>query len=154
MKNNAIKYTIGICLLSFLTILSPNYSEALAPYEVSIQFSFDTESPDIPEVSRYRLYKDGIAFCEESLTESQVLTCTVDTPGTFDFTLAAVYINGRESPRSAPFRFSVTNEDAALVALQVLSGQNPQDVETLGSLTGTPVIEMADIIHSLRQSVQ
>ena len=157
MKKNILTYVIGLCFLSFLTILTPGQSEAFHTYEVSIQFSFDTDSPDIPDVYGYRLYKDGVEFCSESLenlTESQVLTCTVDTPGTFDFTLAAVYLNGRESPHSAPFRFSVTSEDVALVALQVLSGQNPQDIETLGGLAGTPVIEMADIIHSLRQSVQ
>jgi hypothetical protein len=154
MKKNIITYAIGLCFLSFLTILTPGQSEAAHAYEVSIQFTFDEQAPDIPEVSGYRLYKDGIAFCEESLTASQVMTCTVDAPGTFDFELAAVYINGRESPHSAPFRFSVTSEDVALVALQVLSGQNPQDIETLGSLAGTPVIDMADIIHSLKQSVQ
>ena len=155
MKKNIIKYAIGVCFLFSLITLIPGNSEALDHiYEISIQFSFDTESPEIPEVSAYRLNKDGIQFCEESLIESQVMTCTVDTPGTFDFTLAAVYLNGRESPHSAPFQFSVTSEDVALVALQVLSGQNPQDIETLGGLAGTPVIEMADIIHSLRQSVQ
>ena len=157
MKNYIMKYTIGVCLISFLTLLIPCHSEAFHTYDVSIQFSFDTESPDIPDVYGYRLYKDGVEFCAESLEnlpESQVMTCTVDKPGTYDFTLAAVYINGRESPHSAPFRFSVTSEDVALVALQVLSGQNPQDINTLGSLAGTPVIEMADIIHSLKQSVQ
>ena len=155
MEKNILKYTIGVCFLSFLTFLIPDHSEAVDwNYQLSIQYSYDTQSGDIPEVSRYRLYKDGIAFCEEDATESQVITCAVDTPGTFDFVLAAVYINGRESPHSVPFRFSVTSEDAALVALQVLSGQNPQNIETLGNLAATPVIEMADIIHSLKQSVQ
>ena len=158
MKKNIIKYAIGVCFLFSLITLIPGHSEAFHTYEVSIQFSFDTESPDLPDVVYgYRLYKDGVELCSESLenlTETQVLNCTVDTPGTFDFTLAAVYLNGRESPHSAPFQFSVTSEDVALVALQVLSGQNPQDIETLGGLAGTPVIEMADIIHSLRQSVQ
>ncbi len=155
MKEKTIKYAIGLCFLSLLTILLPSHSVAVDwAYEVSIQFSFDTEAPDIPEVTGYRLYKDGVEFCEESLPASQVMTCTVDTPGSFDFTLAAVYINGRESPQSAPFRFSVTSEDAALVALQVLSGQDPQDIETLGSVAGAPNIEMADIIHSLRQAAQ
>ncbi len=152
MKKNILKYTISACVLSFLTILAPGHSEALdLVYEVSIQYSFDPPTG----VSGYRLYKDGIPVngCVESPAGSQ-MTCPVDTPGTFDFTLAAVYVNGRESPQSAPFPFSVTCEGAALVALQVLSGQNPQDIETMGSLAGTPVIEMADIIHSLRQSVQ
>jgi len=155
MKTDTIKYTIGACFISLLTILFPVHSEAVEwDYQMSIQFSFDTESPDIPEVVGYRLYRDGIQFCEVIQPASQEITCSVDTPGTFDFTMAAVYVNGRQSPQSAPFRFSVTSEDAALVALQVLSGQDPQDIETVGSLAGTPVIEMADIIHSLRQSVQ
>ncbi len=156
MKKNIIKYAIGGCFFFLLTTLIPGHSKALDHiYQVSIEFSFDTQAPDIPEVTGYQLYKDGIPLlCEESLTEPQVMTCAVDTPGTFNFTLAAVYLNGRESPQSAPFQFSVTSEDVALVALQVLSGQNPQDIETLGSLAGTPVIDMADIIHSLKQSVQ
>ena len=100
------------------------------------------------------MYKDGIPICEESLTGSQILTCTVDTPGTFDFTLCAIYLNGRESPPSVPFQFSVTSEGVAIVALQVLSCQNPQNIDDLGNLAGTPTIEMADIIHSLKQSAQ
>ena len=153
MKKNIIKYAIGGCLLCLFTTLMPGHSEAIdLSYEVSIQFSFDS-----PDVETYQLYKNGVLFCSEDLVnlpESQVLTCTVDSPGTYDFTLAAVYLNGRESPPSAPFRFTVTCENAALVALQVLSGQNPQDLDPMGNVAGTPVIEMADVIHSLRQSAQ
>jgi len=144
-----------MCFLSILTLLIPVHSEALdRVYQVSIEFSFDTQSPEIPEVTGYRLYKDGNPLCDASLEESQIMTCPVDTPGTFDFTLSAIYLNGRESPQSAPFQFSVTSEDVALVALQVLSGQDPQDIETLGTIAGTTAIDMADIIQSLRQSVQ
>ena len=44
--------------------------------------------------------------------------------------------------------------DITLVALQVLSGQNPQDIENLGNVAGKTAVERADIIHLLRQSVQ
>ena len=64
-EKNIIKYAIGLCFLSFLTFLIPSHSEAFHTYEVSIQFSFDTESPDIPDVYGYRLYKDGVEFCVE-----------------------------------------------------------------------------------------
>jgi hypothetical protein len=155
MKKNIIKYAIGGLFLFSLITLIPGHSKALDQiYEVSVEFSFDSQAPGGQEISGYRLYKDGIQLCEEGEADSQVISCAVDTPGTFDFTLSALYMGGGESPQSAPFQFSVTSEDVAIVALQVLSGQNPQDIENLGTLAGTTAVEMADIIHSLRQSVQ
>jgi hypothetical protein len=155
MEKNIIKYAISGCFLFLLTTLIPGHSKALDHiYEILIEFSFDTQVAGGEEVSGYRLYKDGISLCDDSGAESQVITCAIDTPGTFDFSLSALYTGGGESPQSAPFQFSVTSEDVAIVALQLLSGQNPQDIENVGSLAGTTAVEMADIIHSLRQSVQ
>lgn len=153
MRINNIKYVLGVSVICISAILFPDHSKALDhDYEVSVEFSFDANSVPGKEVSGYRLYKEGINLCEESAVQPQIMSCTVKAPGTFDFTLSVLFSDGSESPQSSPFTFSVTSTDAAIVALQVLSGQNPQDIEDLGNIAGTSTVDMADVIHSLRQS--
>ena len=105
-------------------------------------------------MSGYRLYKEGINLCEEGVVEPQMITCMVDTPGTFDFTLSVLYSDDSESPQSAPFEFSVTNQYLAMKGLQVLTGQQATDTEGLGNVAGNTTIGLEDVIQSLRQMAQ
>ena len=141
-----------IVLLSLL--LSAIGNAALAEHEMQIDFSFDTQAMPEKEIAGYRLYKEGNLECQSGPVDPQNISCTIASiTGTFAYTLSAFFTDGYESPQSTPYNFSI-NQSLAIKGLQVLSGQSVSGISDMGSLASGAAVDLADVIHLLRQSAQ
>ncbi len=125
-------------LFLFLLCLLPIDSHALLQdYAVQANFSFDAPSITEKQVLAYRLYKDAELACENGPVAPQVLDCSITTePGTYDFTLTALYNDGSQSPHSAPFPFTFANaspELQAIISASTTMGDAPLSVTFDGS---------------------
>ena len=144
-----------ICVFLLIAALLPGKGNAAVQvFEISVEFSYDTGAVPGKEVSGYRLYREGTPLCAAGAVQPQVISCMVDSPGTYDFTMSVLYNDNTESPQSAPFQFSVADEHLALKGLQVLTGQQPPDTDGFGNIAGNPTIGLEDVIRSLKQMVQ
>ena len=155
MKKIQTTHTVFICLFLLLAALLPvKGNAAVQVFEISVEFSYDTEAVPEKEVSGYRLYREGVPLCAEGAVQPQVMSCMVDSPGTYDFTMSVLYSDETESPQSAPFQFSVTDEHLAMKGLQVLTGEQPADTDGFGNMAGNTTIGLEDVIQSLKQMAQ
>ncbi|MCB2217362.1 MAG: PKD domain-containing protein [Desulfobulbaceae bacterium] len=125
-------------LFLFLLCLLPIDSHALPQdYTVQVNFSFDAPSITEKQILAYRLYKNAELACENGPVAPQVLDCSITTePGTYDFTLTALYSDGSQSPHSAPFPFTFANpapELQAVITASTIMGDAPLSVTFDGS---------------------
>ncbi len=152
MKKLSNTLAIYICFAFMFAVLLPGKAHAVMQvFEIAVEFSFDTGSVSGKEVSGYKLYREGVDVCQVGVIQPQVMSCMIAGPGTYDFTLAVLFNDDSESPQSAPFQFSVTDEQITIKGLQALTGQQPPDLEGYGDIAGNSTIGLEDIIHSLRQ---
>jgi hypothetical protein len=147
--------SLGITTIAWLVLLLlPAFGQAaLEEHGIQVDFAFDASSVVGKQLAGYRLYKEGELICESGPIEEQSLSCSIaSTTGTFAFTLSAYYDDGTESPQSAPFDFTIFGSEAPILGLQVLTGQPITGISGMGNLAGTDAIELADVIHLLRQA--
>jgi PKD repeat protein len=132
-------------LLSIIYIFSlcfvPCTSHAVpTDYQIQVNFSFNPPPDYHKQVLAYRLFQDSQFACESIPTETLMLDCTISSePGTYSFTLAALYNDGSLSPHSPPFPFTFANaspELAALITASTTMGVAPLNLSFDGS--GSP----------------
>lgn len=146
---NRVALLVAFALLS-LPVLA---GAAINDHTIQIEFIFDYQAITDKTVTGYRLYKEGELVCETYSPEAQYFDCVVtSSTGVFDFTLTASYDNGTESPHSAPFPLTILDETSPVLALLALTGQSPDGIEGLGAVAGNATVDLADVIHLLRQS--
>ena len=139
---------VGSLIASYGTIQAKEHS-------IHIQFHYNTSAIPGKQVVGYHLYRDGELICNTSPlgAEIQDFECSFQSPGGhFPFTLTALFSDRTESPHSAPFSLMLIDESMAVLGLKVLSGQNPEGADGIGSQSGTSQIDMADVIKILRES--
>lgn len=141
-------------MIGVLLLLPDVGNAALEEYEIVVEFSYDTQAIPGKEVAGYRLYKDDSLLCQTGPVEPQKISCMVDRPGSFSYTLSAIYNDGFESPQSSPAKFTIFDLTLAIQGLQVLTGQLPSEIDGLGQIAGNGTVDLADVIHSLRQMGQ
>lgn len=125
--------TAGICFFA-AAIGQAQQNE----HTLQIGFSFDTQAIPDRQVSGYRIYKEDNLLCESGPVEPQIITCSfISNPGTYAFTLTALYDIGIESPPSAPFTLSIGQ----------VANVPP------GDINGDGLIDMKDIILGLQVMV-
>lgn len=92
-----------------LGVVSPGNSLSKeVEQKLQIDFSFTNSDAVKKKIISYNLYKDGELTCKEMAAVDQSISCKVIlATGTHDFTLAAVYEDGSESPQSPAFSFFV-----------------------------------------------
>lgn len=136
--------------------LSASYGTLQAKeYSLHIQFHYNINAVPGKQVVGYNLYRDGEIICNTGLSRSEIqdFECSFQSPGGyFPFTLTALFSDRTESPHSAPFSLMLIDESMAVLGLKVLSGQNPEGADGIGSQSGSSQIDMADIIKILRES--
>ncbi|MCB2173684.1 hypothetical protein KQH41_00300 [bacterium] len=159
MKTRHISYNLSqtcriacLLLLSGLLLLPAIGNAMIKEHTVQIDFNFDCQAIPDKTVVGYRLYKEGVLACESDASVENSLNCNITTPtGKFAFTLVALYNDGSTSMESAPFLFTVVDETSPILGLLALAGQSPEDISGLGEMVGESTIDLADIIHLLRQ---
>ena len=85
--------------------------------------------PPIPskQVIGYRLYQEGNPACDSNSYDLQSMTCLITSePGTFNFTMSALYSDQSESPQSTPFPFTITEETLVIPLVAQLSVSSEQ----------------------------
>jgi PKD repeat protein len=99
-----------LLLLLFVLLCPPALSFAAELRTLEVEFAFT--APDDPnlQLTGYRLYKETSQVCVTTDPGATALTCELLTEdGTFNFTLAAYYANGTESPHSPSFPFTISS---------------------------------------------
>jgi hypothetical protein len=97
-----------ILFLLLILIVFPTVSVGAEMRNLEIDFSFNAPDDQGNKVLGYRLYKEGKKVCETNTPNVFKMNCALLLEeDTFDFTLAAYYSNGTESPQSAPFEFTI-----------------------------------------------
>ena len=73
----------------------------------SIHIEWGYTPPSEPEVSGFKLYQEGVFVCETDVLSTTSMDCEVTlSAATTTFTLTAAFVDGTESPHSAPFAFA------------------------------------------------
>ncbi len=110
-------------------------------YDIQVDFAFDSTADPDKQVSGYRLYQEGNPACDSNSYDLASMTCLIASePGTYNFTMSALYSDGSESPQSLPFPFTINQETPVipLVAhLSVSSQQGEIPFSTTFSGTGS-----------------
>ena len=101
-----------IAIYCFLPIFS--YGES-SPYDIHVEWSFNDQSIEGKSLVGYNLYKEGIKVCSDDSPEDKKMDCiVVSEPGTYNFTLTALYSDNSESPHSPPYSFLLgTNQSTS-----------------------------------------
>ncbi len=90
---------------------------------MEIDFSFSSPNDPARQLLGYRLFEEGRQVCETNDPSVSRISCSFLTEnGTFNFTLAAYYSDGTESPPSPPFPFrivSTTSPDSSTLQAAV-----------------------------------
>ena len=80
-------------------------------YNIQVDFSFDTDADPEKQVVGYRLYQEETPVCESDSSDQKFIACLLTSePGTFNFTMSALYSDQSESPQSEPFIFAFTDQ--------------------------------------------
>lgn len=107
----------------------------------SIHVEWGYTPPSKPKVVGYKLYQEGAFACQEMQPMARAMDCTVSlTAQSTDFTLTAVFNDGTESPRSAPFAYSKSpsidttgTAPKAVISTSAAAGTSPLSVSLDGS---------------------
>ncbi|WP_457575203.1 PKD domain-containing protein [Desulfomarina sp.] len=92
----------------FLPILSHGEPSS---HDIHIEWSFDDQSVEGKTLVGYNLYKEGIKVCSDDSPADKKMDCViVSEPGTYNFTLTALYSDYSESPHSPPYSFQLGTE--------------------------------------------
>ena len=125
-------------LASFICCL-PAFASAATTCSIHAEWTRYTP-PSGYTVSGYRLYQEGQLACQTSNSTATAIDCQVTlNTNTTNFTLATAFTNGSESPRSAPFAFSLPNTTqtntppTAAFAVSSTSGKAPLNITFNGS---------------------
>lgn len=93
-----------------LTLCISTISFGAEYHTMEIDFSFTAPENTARQLLGYRLFKEEEQVCETKDPSAAKIACTFLTEdGTFDFTLAAYYSDGTESPPSPPFPFTIVS---------------------------------------------
>lgn len=122
---------------------------ALAAESRSIHVEWGYTPPSQPQVTGYKLYKEGAFSCQVTGATVTAMDCTVTLlSDPTNFTLTATFADGTESPHSAPFAFSdgesatpsgpssgstVATPPTALIRTSAAAGSCPLSVSFDGS---------------------
>lgn len=88
-----------LCLLPTILYAAPGWNR-------SIQVEWEYTAPTDLIVTGFRLYQEGLPACEWMVPIVRIGTCDVVlTTKITKYTLAALFNDGNESPRSEPYLF-------------------------------------------------
>jgi len=111
MKNNFL-------FILLLTLCFPAISFGAEYHTMEIDFSFTADPAR--NLQGYRLFEEGKQVCETTDPSVSKISCAVLTEaGTFNFTLAAYYYDGTQSPPSPPFPVTIVSTRARQISLIV-----------------------------------
>ena len=128
-------------LLITLLCCLPTLASAATSQPIHIDWRYTP--PSTPAVTGFKLYQEGILACQTQDPNATGIDCTVVlTADTTNFSLAAIFIDGTESPQSSPFAFTApsatTTELKAGFTTNTLGGSAPLPVQfDASSSTGT-----------------
>ncbi len=109
-------YRAIIRLLFTLICCWPTLAGAAADYSIHAEWTSYTP-PNGFTVTGFRLYQEGTLACQNQNPNATAIDCTVSlTADTTNFTLAAAFSDGTESPHSLPFPFSIPTESNTATA--------------------------------------
>lgn len=92
-----------------------------------IQAEWEYQSTE--NLAGFRLYYENKPVCETTDPTARSINCTVDAPdGEAQFTLAAFFQDGTESPHSAPFSYIFSSTLKAIFTADVVEGESPLPV--------------------------
>ena len=127
-------------LFVFLLLMGLEPSAAYAgQYDIQVDFAFDSAADPNKQVIGYRLYQEGNPACDSDIYDLQSMTCLItSSAGTFNFTMSAIYDDGNESPQSAPFPFTLAQEDLVIPLVAQLSVSSQEgEVPFSATFSGT-----------------
>lgn len=138
---------------------------AVLEKQLQIDFSFDTGAIPGKQVTGYRLYRDNEFICASAQGQTFSLVCDVSIePGTYDFTLSAVYDDDSESPQSGSFPFTFTgpgdiNGDGLvdlkdiIIGLQVLVNLSPEAITLQSDINGDGRVGYEEVFYCLNEAL-
>lgn len=144
ISSRKLSSIIIFILICFLTLSSGIPTAQAGQYNIQVDFTFDTVGDPSKQVVGYRLYQQGNPVCDSSSYDLQSMTCQITTdPGTFNFTMSALYSDQTESPQSASFPFTVISAPPPVPPIAVISssaamGEAPLMVQFDGSGSSDP----------------
>ncbi len=104
-KVNTMHHAIIRFLLTLLCCL-PTYALAATDYSIHAEWTGYT-APSGLTVTGFNLYQEGVLACQAQGASATSVDCLVSLEAdTTNFTLAAVFSNGTESPKSSSFAFT------------------------------------------------
>jgi len=137
-----------LLFLLFALVFSPIISTATATVTTTLEIEFAFTLPEAPEqqLLGYRLYRDGVKVCATNDPNVSKITCDIPTEdGTFDFTLAAYYTDGAESPQSPSFPFTIGSAPVTLPPAPTPDQQPPTALLSSSTAAGNgPVLVTFD----------
>ena len=115
MHQTRKRIRLSALLTTLLIVLHASNILAMTSHTIHIEWDYESYTAPIDaELSAYRLYKDGVKVCQFDYPYDFEGDCKIlSDSGLFNFTLTAVFDDGTESPRSAPFPFMLVSDTAA-----------------------------------------
>ena len=110
-SNRFFWFMIGL-LVMFLCLVMP-FTLRAAEYDIEIQYSYVSPDETMDAVS-FKIYAEGTYVCTTTPgTNGDIVACNATTlrPGPYNWTMTALYADGRESPASAPYAFTLPMPD-------------------------------------------
>ena len=90
-------------IVLLLLLLLPTLVEA-----TSIHVTWGYTPPMEPAVSGFKLYQEGVPVCVTHYSVAQEMDCDVTlVKQVTTYTLTAMFVDGTESPHSAPYAFDI-----------------------------------------------
>ncbi len=105
-------WIVALLLFALFFISYPMIAGA-AEYQVEIQYTYLSPDQDL-DAAGMRMYAEGTAVCTTPTpTPGTTIGCDASAlrPGPYNWTMTAVYVNGEESPHSAPYAFTLPVPD-------------------------------------------
>lgn len=102
--------TFRLLFLLLCICLLPTTGAAAQLRTLEVELSFDIASVTGKTVAGYKLYQDSLLVCETNDPAATTILCeflTEDGPHTYE--LAARFTDNTESPKSAPFTFTISS---------------------------------------------
>jgi hypothetical protein len=105
VKQIFVAFILGICvsLATYAAIIRIANAD-----NRSIHAEWGYTPPSAPAVSGFKLYQEGVFVCSTNIGTASSMDCNVTiTKLTTSFTLTATFVDGTESPQSAPYAFTL-----------------------------------------------